>query len=164
MVIYKQRTDATVQWTGALATNAAATADITLTSYPGYNGQIESILRGITVASVQNLAWEFDFFMSNTYQGSSTNTDTFIGRWSFAATDGVQIAATGDYLYYIDGLEIPLWNTDTAAITGGNGAVAGTAQLHIALVNRSATSKIAGASGNITATLWLEVMQAGGGA
>lgn len=162
MFLYRVRTDKDVEFTGAILQNAAEEENIVLSSgLSGMNGQAELILRGITIISDQNLAWELQFFSSDLFQESNLDLDTFIARWSFAAADGVQIGATGTYEYYIDGLEIPLWDDDRVAVT--NAGVTGTGELHVALVNRSATSKIAGATGEIVVTFWVEPMQAGGG-
>lgn len=169
MVIYKVTTDSTVQWTGAIVTNAASNADIAMPpGLWGNNGQVECILRGVTIRSKEKLAWELAFYMSDTYAGSSINTNTYIASVAFTASgdqgDGEQVAATGDYLYYFDSLAIALWDTDLDVITAGLSATAGSGELHVRLVNRSVASKSAGAAGGIGVTFWLEPMQAGGGA
>lgn len=153
MFLYKVRTDKDVEFTGAIVQNAAEEENLVIPSgLSGMNGQVELILRGLSIVSDQNLAWELQFYSSDAFQEANLDADGYIGRWSFAAADGVQIGATGSYNYYIDGLEIPLWDDDK------------TGEIHVALVNRSATSKNAGATGEIVVTFWLEVMQAGGGA
>lgn len=168
MFLYKVRTTSTVQWTAAIAQNAAVNANIAVPAgLSGMNGQVECILRGLTIVSKEQLAWELAFYTSDLFAGSSIDTDTYIGSWAFAASgtagDGEQIAATGDFLYYIDGLEIPLWDTDLDVITAGLDATAGSGELHVRLVNRSAAAKTANAAGAIAVTFWLEPMQAGGG-
>lgn len=153
MFIYKVRTDKDTNFTGAIAQNAGATANLVVPAgLSGMDGQVELILRGITVISKENLSWETQFFASDAYQNADLDLDGFIARWTFAASDAVQIGATGTYEYYIDGLEIPLWDNDRSG------------EIHLELVNRSAASKTAGAAGQLVVTLWIEVMQAGFGA
>lgn len=173
MFLYKVKTDDTVNWTGALVTNAEAKEDLDLNTLAaglsGMNGRVELILRGISISSVQQLAWEVDLWTSATHTTTDPNTDAFVGCWAFGASgtpgDGAQIAATGLYRYYIDGLEIPLWDDDQTG-TGGSATdpLRYSGKLHASLINRSVTSKIAGTSGRITVTFWVEVMQAGSGA
>jgi hypothetical protein len=145
---YRIRTDKDVQFTGALVTNATENEDIVV----GFaEAELHLTLTAITVVSDQNLAWELDFWDSSLF-GSSSNMDAdgFIGFWAFNATDAVRVAGAGSYRYYIDGLQIPLTDADK------------TATLHVGLVNRSATSKIAGASGEIVVTFHVEGQQVGG--
>ena len=145
---YRIRTDKDVEFTGAIAQNAAENENIVV----GWaDANLNLTLTGITVVSDQNLAWELDFWNSDAF-GSSSNMDLdgWIGFWGWLATDGAQIAGTGNYRYYIDGLEIPLYDAD------------GTGELHVSLVNRSATSKNAGASGEIVVTFHVQGQQVGG--
>lgn len=153
MFLYKVRTDKDTEFTGAIVQNAAEEENIVISSgLSGMNGQVELVLRGVSIVSDQNLAWELDFWASDLFAESNLDADSWIARWSFATGDAVQIAGAGSYYYYIDGLEIPLWDNDKSG------------EIHVALVNRSATSKNAGATGEIVVTFWLEIMQAGGGA
>lgn len=166
MMIYKVRTDSTVQWTGAIAQNASGDENIALTSgLAGMNGKVENILRGLSIVSKENLAWELDFYSSNTFATASPDTNKWLGRWTFAATDAKQIGGTGLWEYYIDGMELPLWDDDTSGTAGSaTNPIVGTGKLHVSLVNRSAASKTAGTNGALVVTFWLEPMQAGSGA
>lgn len=144
---YRIQTDNAVNWTGALAQNAQANESIVV---PWADAHLELILTAITVVSDQNLAWELDFWRNGNFGTSNPNTDGFIGNWQFQAVDGFQIAGTGSYRYFISGLWIPLWD-ETGAQT-----------LFTSLVNRSAASKNAGATGRITVTFHVEAQQVGG--
>ena len=152
-LFYRIRTDKDVQWTGAIVQNAGANETITV---PWADAPLSLTLTGISVLSDQNLAWEFNFWNSALF-GSSSNMDLdgWIGLWGFAAADGQQIAATGNYRYYIDGLEIPLWNSSA----NGTSTMQ---ELYVSLVNRSATSKNAGATGEIVVTFHVQAQQVGG--
>lgn len=97
-----------------------------------------SRLKSLHIASVQNLAWEIDFYGRDSF-GTEADLDkmSFIARWGFQAADGLRIGGTGPYLYYIDGLDIPYEDADE------------TGELHVSLVNRSVTAKLAGATGEV---------------
>lgn len=135
----------TTHFTGALATNAAETEDIALPgALAGVNGNARGEIRSITIISQQNLAWELEFWRSATH-GATIDADKFIGRWTFAAVDGVQEAGAGNFRYYIDGLDIPYDDAD------------GTGKLHISLVNRDAVAKLAqGAGGDVVVRTRIE--------
>lgn len=145
--VFSAATDETVAFTGALATNAVATYDLALTpALAGVGGSAKNLVRGITIISVQNLAWEIQLRTSATNVSNDPNTDVFLGRWSFAATDAVQNAGAGDWLYYVDGLAVPYRDDDHAG------------KLHLVLVNRSAAGKNAGATGYLVVRTHLEPM------
>lgn len=131
------------QFRGAIAQNAAITENI---QPPGYaDGPMAARVRAITIISLENLAWELWFFASALFQqAADIDTDGYLGKYTFAAGDGLRIAAAGYYYYYIGGLDIPLDDTtDTGA-------------LHLALVNRSAAAKTTGAGGELVVKVSLE--------
>lgn len=143
------RTDPATQFIGTLAQNVAATLDLAMptgaqVAGDGYvdgglmaGGVGTSRLRSLLIQSVQNFAWEVWLWGTSAFNVSLTNPalNVPLGRWSFAEGDGVQIGGTGLYYYYIEGL-------DTAYADFGR-----TGLLHIMLVNRSASGKLAAASG-----------------
>lgn len=150
MFLYPVRTSSAVEFTGAIVTNAQETENIVLpSSLSGINGNAANILHAIEIVATENLAYELDFYGSDAFNSATPNLNRFLGLWAFAAGDGTQVAATGLYRYYIDGLAIPLWDYDLSG------------ELHVALVNRSVASKTAGAGGAMTVTMWCGVM--GGG-
>lgn len=145
---YQIRTDKDVEFTGAIAQNAAENENIVV---PWALPKLDLTLTSITLISDQNLAWELCFWATDLF-GSSSNMDldNWIGNWPFQVTDGSQIASTGNYRYNIPDLNIPLRDDD------------GTQELHVSLVNRSATSKNAGATGEVVVTFHVEAEQVGG--
>lgn len=143
---YEFKTDPTAQFTAALAQNNGIDLDLLMsgnatppqpTALAGVNGDTRGNLKSLTIISVQNLAWELIAWESATHGTVAAGTVQFIGRWTFVASDGVQIGGAGDFYYYIDGLDEPLVDADK------------TAKLHFTLVNRSAVSKLANAAGAI---------------
>lgn len=164
--IIRVRTDKDSDFILGIAQNASDTANI---ADPGSLGaSCRSIIRGISILSDQNLAWELKFFNTNRFNTDAADLDQvpFIGGWGFQAADGTQIAATGPYYYYIDGLYIPYHCTDfdyPSAANGNkghgkivNGVATPQGQIHMMLINRSATAKNAGATGEIVITLHME--------
>lgn len=150
---YKLQTDKDVEFTGAIVQNASEQENIVLTpTLQGVNGTAQVFIRAIGIISDQNLAWELQFWSTDGFEDSNLDLDSNVGRWTFQAADGVQIAGTGSYYYYIDGLSIPYYDDDH------------TGELHVSLVNRSATSKNAGATGEIVVKVWAEPMGWGEGA
>ncbi len=141
---------AATYYRGALALNAVATENVTLpVALEGTNGNGLNIISGITINSKENLAWELQFWGSSAFQTTNPDTDLFLGRWAFAAGDGVQDAATGLFRYYIDGLNMPYQDENN------------TGKLHMALVNRSAAAKTAGDAGGIRIIVWASPMEYG---
>jgi hypothetical protein len=146
-VILAARTDDTLAWTGAIAQNAGVAYDLVLPSgLFGVNGNALTVIKSLQIVSVQNLAWELWVYKQAAGQQSDPQSDQFAGFWSFAATDGKQIAGAGLFYYYIDGLEVPYRDLDFKG------------KLHMILVNRSVTSKNAGATGNIVVQVGMQPM------
>lgn len=136
-------TDKDTDFTGALAQNAAATANLAVPQLPS---DAQCRLKNIAIISDQQLAWEIWLWATTSFNTGITDLDALypFGRWSFDSSSGVQIAGTGPYYYYIDGLDVPYM--DSAKLS----------QLHVMLVNRSAASKSAGAAGEIVVKFCLE--------
>lgn len=141
-------TDPATQLRGSLAQNAAAYLDLALPTSISAGHTCRSILRGISIESVENLAWELWLFRQATAGAEAIAASTFQGFWSFAAGDGKRIGAAGLYYYYIDGLAVPYETTDAADAQRAN--------LHMALVNRSAAAKTANDAGGIRIQFNLE--------
>lgn len=138
---YEFKTDPSTQFRAAIAQNAKTDLDFTLPpTLAGVNGDARSLLKSLTIVSIENLAWELWLWRSATHAtltgGVTAAGSNVIGRWTFAAGDGIQ-DVTGDFIYYIDGLEIPVTDDDK------------TGKLHLSLVNRSVASKSANDAGAI---------------
>jgi len=138
---YEWKTNPTTDFRASIAQNAKVDFDLTLpTTLRGVNGDARGSLRSLTIASIENLAWELWIWTSATHvtlTGTVTAAGTnVLGRWSFASGDGIQ-DVTGDFIYYIDGLDIPYVDDDKSG------------KLHMSLVNRSAASKSANDAGAI---------------
>lgn len=134
------RTDPATQFVGALAQHAAETADLITGAAIGQvdgglsaGKTLKSRLRALLIASVQNLAWEIVLWGKDTYNTGAIADQFPLAQWNFAVNDGAQIAGTGLYYYYVDGLDAPYVDLDH------------TGELHLMLINRSATGKNAGA-------------------
>lgn len=147
------RTDSATQFNTALAQNAKDTEDLVIGSAAGQVDPgvaagltVKSRLKHITVVSMQNLAWELWLWRKDTYDASLTDPDLVFpaGRWSFLATDAVQIAGAGLFYYYIEGNDQFYQDLDV----GG--------EVHLMLINRSLTAKGAAAPGLIMIELGLE--------
>lgn len=148
------QTDPATQFTEALAQNAYATVSLAAGATigkidPGVSAapSVKSRLQSIAVQSVQNLAWEVWLWRSAQFNLSLTDPSLNhpAGRWSFLESDAVRLGATpaGLYYYYIEGLDHFYVDADN------------TSKLHVMLVNRSATPKLADASGAIGITFAL---------
>jgi hypothetical protein len=102
-----------------------------------------SVLRSLVILSVQQLAWELDWFSNDSGEGATPGTDTWLGRWIFQEADGAQINAAGLYRYAI----VELWQP---YLDLQNYEVDGPQYFHLMLVNNDATPKNAGPTGAIT--------------
>lgn len=157
--LYILSTSSTEDFQGALATDAAATLRMVLPAALGGRSR----WRGLTIMSAQNLDWEvFLFKTSNAYTPKVGVVDTIqlAGKYRFFASDAVQIGGTGPYYYYIDGMDIPYHDLDSAnAQQQPNPNVAPLGNppyINIVLVNRNAVSKSAGADGYVQLRLAME--------
>lgn len=138
------RTDPATDFTGALAQNVMATLNKSVANVGG-GLTVRYRLKGLIIASMENLAWEVWLFANNLFATGNPATAKPLGYWSFAAADAKRpAAASGLYYYYIDGLDIPVVDDDSLT------------QLHIGLMNRSAASKTAGAAGALSIGFVLE--------
>ncbi len=126
------RSDKDVDFTGAIAQNDHATADIA--ALPTNVGVIESI----SFTAEENLDWEIHFWTASSFDDANLDADSWIEYVAFAIADGVSIANAipGTFRYAATGLSIPYRDTD------------GTNTLHVSLVPRSA-AKTAGAAGEV---------------
>src|SRR5689334_11656713 len=107
------RTNPATQFIAGLAQNAADTVNLVQPpagqsagdgfADPGLAGSPAARFRarGITIASVQNLAWEISLWGTSTFNASPTDPTLsyLLGRWAFAAADGLEIGGTGLYYY-----------------------------------------------------------------
>lgn len=157
--LYVLSTSSTADFQGVLATDAAATLRMALPAALGGRSR----WRGLTIMSAQNLDWEvFLFKTSNAYTPNAGAIDSIhlAGKYRFFASDAVQIAGTGPYYYYIDGMDIPYHDLDSAnAQQQPNPNVAPLGNppyINIVLVNRNAVSKSAGAAGYVQLRLAME--------
>lgn len=159
---YRVRTISTTHFTGALAQNAAATADLdvpALTNTPGVAGagltagkHCRCRVHGVRIISKQNLAWELEFWGASvlgTPGGSDIDKEFFLGKFAFVAADGSQ--ATGDtfYHYFVPVLELSYMDIDM------------TGKVHLRLINRDVTSKQANTNGAVVVELEVEPTQGG---
>ena len=95
------------------------------------------IIEAVTIQSDQNLQWELFLWGKDTLDETDHDADYFQCRIKFATTDGAQIGAANQYYYYKGDLKLVYMDLDKSQ------------ELHVALVNRSATAKNAGATGEV---------------
>ena len=102
--------------------------------------------------SDENLGWEVAFWSKDSFEDTSDmDADAFRSRWSFVVAAGVQYGGTGQYYYYIDGLNIPYQDEDNSG------------ELHISLVNRSSSGKSSGSSGEVIIAITMQPVGPEGG-
>lgn len=132
-----KRSDKDTHFTGSIATNAKE--DENITGLESNSGLITSV----TIISDQNLAWELYFWGTDGFDDTSDlDGEYFLGRITFAASDGDQIGAANQYRYTTANISQPFQPIRyvDADLTD---------ELHISLINRSTTSKTAGATGEV---------------
>jgi hypothetical protein len=143
------RTLAASQFRGALAQHAIATLDLDPVQGGGsaLGPHAECHIEAISILSAQNLAWEIYLYRRSTFNQAAIDDNYLAGRHVFAATDGLQIAATGPFLYYTSNVNIPYWDEEPRNSTVPQG------RIHLGLVNRSVTGKSADDAGAISIRL-----------
>ena len=143
--VFTVRSDKDTHFTGEIVQHAGEKENLVM---PGSLGGRSRIV-GVRIISDENLAWEPNIFGSDAFEGGAPgadlDTDSFLGRHAFAVGDGLQIAATGPYYYFVSDLDIPYRDGDHPGPSG----VSASPELHVWLVNRSAGAKTAGAAGEI---------------
>lgn len=144
--LLKLKTSGATQFTDTGTQNVLYTANITSV---GYN---QVSVRNIAIASSQNLAWEVFLFSKDTFNNASVDTDSCIGRIAFDAADGIQFGGAGNYFYS---------SMESTLNAGGNVGIPyidedGTSELHIGLVNRTATVKQPGTYSPVAITFLVE--------
>jgi len=128
------RSDKDVHYTTLLAQNAIDLENIGALPTPAV------IITRVTVWSDQNLDWDIMFFRNATSQpNADIDLDAMVDWISFAVADGVQVAGTGPYRYSVSGITLRYQPDDGDA--------------HVALINRNAVDKNAGATGEIAIEL-----------
>ena len=149
--LYIIRSTPAQHFTEALAQNAESFEALTLPAAVGAGKISRAIIRGAIVLSYDNLDWEFNVWTNlfgplqpgHPWINGDINQDSFRGRWQWVAADGVRIAGTGLYRYYIDGLQI-VYEDETPVSNQFNQG-----RLFLSLVNRSAAAKTAYSSPSV---------------
>ena len=143
--IFRVRSDKDVHFTGAIAQNAFEQEDIaTETAVNRF-----AILT-VTVLADQALDWELWFWIKATAEDADMDLDAYIGRVSIAVADHKFYGTSGTY-YANKELAAPIIYMD-------DDAPGVTPKLHVSLLNRNATGKNAGATGEIVVILTCEPM------
>ena len=134
------KSDKDTHFTGSLAQNAVEIEVLDLPTDWVTLGISDIIIESISIQSDQNLEWDVMLFSTDGTTNADLDLDTFTDFFNFATTSGKQIGATGQFYYSSpsNNLQIPYKNSDNES------------KLHVALVNRSATAKNAGATGEFT--------------
>lgn len=121
-------------YTTLLAQNAIDLEDLGLYPSPAV------VITRVSIWSDQNLDWDVAFFRNNTTQpNADADIDAQIEWVSFEVADGVQIAGAGLWRYTTSGLTLRIHPDDGRA--------------YVALINRNAVDKNAGATGEIVIEL-----------
>lgn len=130
--VYTLRTTSTVEFTGAIVTNATEEENIA--------GLVANKVRitGVAIMSDQQLDYRLIFFGSDTFANADPDVDRFVNEVELDLPSyGFQIAGAGLWYMAVNGLEIDFQDADN------------TSELHVALQNLSAAAKIAGVGGEI---------------
>lgn len=127
-------------FTGGIAQNAMETESISFPSDWGVLGLNECIVESVSIQADQNLEWDVYIWEGSEFNNADIDLDTFLDYFNFPTTSGKQIGATAQFYYasVANNVAIPYRDKDK------------TSKLHVGLVNRSATAKNAGATGEIT--------------
>jgi len=131
-------TDKDTHFTGALAENAIESESVDMPA-DWITADIEKcIISEMSFQSDQNLDWELIFWANSDYNETDLDNSKVITRISLAATTADQIAGTAQYIY-----DNPLAQS-IEYVDEDN-----TSKIHVSLLNRSATGKNAGATGEV---------------
>ena len=138
-VFYTLRSDKDNHFTGALATNAKEDENLS-----GLLGNKIRIV-GVALQSDQNLDYRVIFWKKDSFDDTDLDLDRFCGEVELdLPTYGYQIAGANQYYLDMRGLDIDYEDEDE------------TYELHISLMNLSATGKNAGATGEVVIEIYYE--------
>lgn len=132
------RSDKDTHFTGALIQNAVEHENLDLPDDLATLEADEFIVESIIVQSKENLEWDVYLFANASNTNTDYDLDTFVDQTNFTVASGKRIAGANQYYYPTPVMGIPYKITDPE-----------TGKIHVALVNRSAGAKSAGAAGEI---------------
>lgn len=112
--------------------NVGADADIQIPKGLGWGGRC--VLKTLVLLAEENLSYEVWLWSSHTH-GATIDTDTWLSRWTFVASDAVQESGDTYYRYVIPDLDFPYEDDDASGS-------ANPARLHITLIPRGAAKTI----------------------
>ena len=128
--------DKNTHFTGAIIQNAKEDEDIT-----GLKGN-KYIIDNVAIQADQNLKFEVWFWSKDTKDDTDLDIDTFLGFVEIdLSTSGVRIGGVNQYYDNKTGIQIMYEDKDA------------TNELHVSLLNRSSTTKLAGATGEVKITI-----------
>ena len=132
-------TDKDTHFTGGIALNAMETESVAFPADWGKTNIDECIIESVVVQADQNLEWDIFIWSKAEFDNTDLDLDKFTDYINFPVTSGKRIAGANQYYYAspANNVKIPYRDQDR------------TQKIHIGLVNRSATAKNAGATGEI---------------
>lgn len=139
-VFYAVRSDKDDHFTGALAQNAKEDENLA--------GLLSNKVRivGISLQSDQQLHYKVLFWKTDDFDDSDLDKDTFCGEIDVdLAMYGIQLGGAGQWYLDVRGVVLDYEDED------------GTNELHISLLNKDATAKNAGATGEVVVEIFYEV-------
>jgi hypothetical protein len=143
------RSDKDTNFTTAVAANAYETENLT-----GLAGNSVEI-RGIAIHSDQRLAWDVAFYSRDTFGASNQDNDMLLGVVTVANAASRIAVLGGDCALKTN----PASNTQYVAYVAKTIPyidIDNTAELHIALINRSGTTKTATTGGEVVVEVFYE--------
>lgn len=135
------RSDKDTHFRDEIAQNAQEVENL---PWPLADKLARGILREVVIISTENLAWEVILFGKDAGHTTDPDTDRYLGKFTFATTDAIQIAATGLWLYHKTDLHLGYEDQDASG------------EVHTHLVNRSAGAKTAAGPGALVVDLVFE--------
>ncbi len=132
-------------FTGSLAQNAMEVESLLFPSRWRDIDISECVIEGISIQADQNLEFDVIVFSKASADDTDIDLDAFIDFFNFPVTGGKQIAGAGQFYYAspANNVAVPYLDKDN------------TGKLHVGLVNRSASAKNAGATGEVKITFFL---------
>lgn len=137
--LFELRTDKDTHFAGAINQWATEEENVTglLTS--------KIVIRGVSVLSDQQLNYRAILFSRDSFADADLDVDEFVSEIDLDLLSyGFQIAGAGLYMMSVTNLRVPYEDKDE------------TKELHVALQNKSATAKNAGATGEVVMRIFYE--------
>ncbi len=135
--------DKDTHFTGAIAQNATEEENIAFPTEWSLIQCHKCEISNVSLESDQPLTWEVLFFATDAHGDTDLDLDRAVTSLTFSSADAKRIGGANQYRYNLDPATFPFTYIDEDR----------SSEFHISLINRDATAKNSGATGEVVLTI-----------